>query len=541
VEDFCGNNTTEEQFVTVLSCKPPSAKCRNLVTTLMPMDTDGDQIPDWGMVVLQADDLDAGSDHACGNPIHLAFSPDTADVSMLFDCDDLGENQVQLWVIDDNGNTDFCTVTITIQDNFDVCPENTEQQAVVRGTIATADADMVPNVEVDLVGSNLPAEVTDDLGQYAFPPMPHGGAYVIAPLLNTEHKKGVSTIDLIVLQKHLLGLEPLNSPYKFIAGDANRSETLSAMDLVVLRRLILGMLDTIPNNTSWRFVDAGYQFADPANPLAEDYPETYLIDPLSSDMEVNFIAVKVGDINGSVMNLNGDNEIQTRSDVSRVPIYINDQLLKAGETRTIQIRCKNLATVQGMQFTLRWDPNVLQVSPTVGSASLGEGHWNSNLLDRGMLPVSWTIYDIESEELSDDLLTLRVSALRDGLLSEAGLSIDSEITQMEGVLTTGQRALPELTILPVHDIDEEFAVYQNRPNPFDRKTMIPVISPEQGLLTLEVFNTEGKLVFVQKINGAAGYNEFALDREMFQVQGVYTYKVSTTSEYRTLRMIVVDE
>ena len=142
VEDLCGNITTEEQYITVLNCKPPSAKCRNLTTTLMPMDTDGDQIPDWGMVVLWASDLDAGSDHACGNPVQVAFSDDVNDTSIVFDCDDIGENEVELWVIDDNENTDFCIVTVTIQDNFEVCPEEPGQRALISGNVHTADTHM---------------------------------------------------------------------------------------------------------------------------------------------------------------------------------------------------------------------------------------------------------------------------------------------------------------------------------------------------------------------------------------------------------------
>src|SRR5690606_5391092 len=101
-------------------------------------------------------------------------------------------------------------------------------------------------------------------------PMPHGGAYEVRPYLNREHKKGVSTLDLISLQKHLLGLKELDDPYKFIAADANRSNSLSAMDIVTLRRMILGITDTFMNNTSWRFVDAAYVFADPSNPLEEN-------------------------------------------------------------------------------------------------------------------------------------------------------------------------------------------------------------------------------------------------------------------------------
>lgn len=83
----------------------------------MPMDTDGDGTVDWGMVMVQAEMFDAGSDHPCGNPVTVAFSADPLDVSRVFDCSDLGVNEIEVWAVDDRGLTDFCLTTIEIQDN----------------------------------------------------------------------------------------------------------------------------------------------------------------------------------------------------------------------------------------------------------------------------------------------------------------------------------------------------------------------------------------------------------------------------------------
>ncbi len=58
---------------------------------------------------------------------------------------------------------------------------------------------------------------------------------------NDAYRNGVSTLDLVRIQKHLLGIEPLTSPYDLIAADANNSQSVSAIDLVELRKLILGI------------------------------------------------------------------------------------------------------------------------------------------------------------------------------------------------------------------------------------------------------------------------------------------------------------
>jgi hypothetical protein len=539
VEDFCGNTTTEEQIVTMVSCKPPSAKCMNLATSLMPMDTDNDGLVDWGMIMLEATALDAGSDHVCGNPVTVAFSSDPNNTTRIFDCDDLGENSVQLWVIDDNGNTDFCTVTITVQDNFDVCPDDNVQRSVISGAVKTSVTESVEGVDVILHGSNFKS-ATNAAGAYTFPPMPHGGAYEIQPYLNTQHKKGVSTLDLIQLQKHLLGIKALDDPYKMIAGDANHSGNLSVMDIIILRRLILGLTDTIPNNTSWRFIDAAYDFQEPSNPLSESFPESYQISILNQDMlNIDFVAVKVGDLNGSVMNDIGECGIATRTPTQPLIFYTDDVQLNADETTRIDIRCDKNALVETMQFTLEWFADKVDIVPVSGV--LNDANWNPEHLSTGQLPMSWTVFDRVASEPGLVVLSLDVTAREVIMLSECGIEMGSSITAQEGILSNDVPVTPQMVVRPIESSDDGIVVYQNRPNPFTRKTMVPIVLPAASLTTLEIFNVQGVLVYQSEIMAQKGYNEWMIDAQTLGGQGVYTYRISTATEYRTLRMIVVGE
>ncbi len=86
--------------------------------------------------------------------------------------------------------------------------------------------------------------------------------------------EGVNTLDLVLISQHILGLEPLNSPFKMIAADANKSGSITTSDIVELRNLILGVYTEFPNNTSWRFLDTNFTFPDPANPFQGGYDGT---------------------------------------------------------------------------------------------------------------------------------------------------------------------------------------------------------------------------------------------------------------------------
>ena len=79
---------------------------------------------------------------------------------------------------------------------------------------------------------------------------------------------GVSTLDLVLMQKHILGIDPFDSAYKVIASDVDNNEKVTAADLVNLRRIILGIEDEFSNGqSSWRFVKADVTYPNINDPF----------------------------------------------------------------------------------------------------------------------------------------------------------------------------------------------------------------------------------------------------------------------------------
>lgn len=141
--------------------------------------------------------------------------------------------------------------------------------------------------------------LTDNQGSYAYQNLQRGLDYTIRPIGNANPFNGVTTLDLLLIQKHILGIAPLNSPYRIIAADINNSKSISTLDLILLRRLILNLDSKLTSNSSWRFISADYRFPSPTiNPWLESFPE---IGSFKGDLNIqrSFIAIKVGDVNGS--------------------------------------------------------------------------------------------------------------------------------------------------------------------------------------------------------------------------------------------------
>src|SRR5690606_32022046 len=167
---------------------------------------------------------------------------------------------------------------------------------------------------------------------------------------NNDFKNGVSTLDLLQIQKHLLGIQNLDSPYKLIAADANNSNSLTAVDLIELRKLILGLYSELPNNTSWRFVDKAYVFPNPANPWMQQWPENRALNPLSQGVNhVDFRAIKVGDVNNTVKA--NAQSITPRGSGDVLDLVIDEQAVSAGQTIEVPVYAGEARNLDGMQLT----------------------------------------------------------------------------------------------------------------------------------------------------------------------------------------------
>ncbi|HRK81905.1 MAG TPA: T9SS type A sorting domain-containing protein [Saprospiraceae bacterium] len=198
------------------------------------------------------------------------------------------------------------------------------QQATISGRIATRNNESVSGVTIFVTGQVNAQTLTDENGNYAVQ-VPVGGSYVVRPEYDLDPLNGVSTLDAVLIVRHIEGTEPFTSPYQFIAADVDRNSIINALDTFDLRNLILGVTEEFPNNSSWRFVDAAYQFPNPANPLSLAYPGSVVVSNFSADVTgVNFVAVKTGDVNSTSLTSLRIQEVHFSSIRGRVFHDAND-------------------------------------------------------------------------------------------------------------------------------------------------------------------------------------------------------------------------
>ncbi len=170
----------------------------------------------------------------------------------------------------------------------------------ISGSILTEEDEGISNVQVILEGLENDTITTDSTGEYLFYDLVPGQNYGLSFHKNTNAVNGVSTFDMLLIRKHILGVELLDSPYKMIAADVNNSGSISTFDMIQIRKVILGIETEFTNTTSWKFIPDDYVFPNPLNPFMEAFPTSIQINNIPAAAIIfNVIGTKMGDVNNS--------------------------------------------------------------------------------------------------------------------------------------------------------------------------------------------------------------------------------------------------
>ena len=541
VADGCGNEDADFVPFKVFDAKAPVPICiSGLSTELMPMDEDNDGTVDGGMIAVWASDFIASDIWDCSEPIKYSISraididngaePDMDQTSINITCDDPEVVIVYVYAWDAVGNRDRCEAMLLVNDFMNLCDPDAGPGAAIAGAITNEDQVAASDVQVNLSGQLSRNVMSSDQGDYNFTGLEMGYDYTIAPSKNIDFSNGVSTLDIVLISKHVLGVQPLDSPYKLIAADVNNSSSITTLDLIQLRKLILSIDTEFSKVPSWRFVDAKYNFPDNANPWLEQFPEVININNMEDSMlDGDFVAVKMGDVNGSATP--GRLATDTRNLVGTFNIAVENAELVTGNEYKVPFTAADLANVEGYQFTLNLGEALSLVDVEYGAAT--EEHFG--FINDRTITTSWN-----GEATDKVLFTLVVRANADAALSSV-LNVSSRYTTAEAYNKAGDLLDVALTFAGAEAATADFALYQNTPNPFKGETVIGFNLPEAGEATITISDITGRTLKLVRGDFAKGYNEVRIStNELPAAVGVLSYKLTSAELTATKQMIITE-
>lgn len=530
--DQCGNVDSCSLEVTIGEGRPPTNFCNDFDQVMNPS----------GITEINVDSLvmagTFGGEDFCSD-VTFDFEP------AVVTCDDFSNEPTPisytLTVTDISGNTSTCGNTMFLYDPTNVCSGLTDP--IVAGRVDMHTGEAMEDLEIQLIdaaGASLTQ--TGEYGLFVFENIPMGATCTLQPFRNDDLLNGVSTFDILLISKHILGQQLLEGPYNLIAADVNASGSISTLDILELRKLVLQISDEFPNgNTSWRFIEADHVFTNPNDPFSEPLPESSWLTNMNSDMVgKNFIGLKVGDVNGSASaNFSGENSIEDRV-VGEFILSSNDMELRKGETVRVPIFTEGENTLAALQGTIDFDFGKLKFRDIHAGWMDIEAHDFAEL-EPGLVTLSWFDNDVFFTQPGDELFYLEFEVLENTTLANA-LFINSMKTPAIAYQDGGNPLniswrIHVASTLPVDDASF-FELVQNRPNPFTGETVVLFRLEEEMPVRMELIDLSGRVQVVMEQIGTKGWNEVRLKEEDFVGSGVYVYRLVTPFGSAQKRMVL---
>lgn len=545
VLDGCGNETSGTSFFTIEDKKKPTPYMLNLSTALM----------QDGSVELWAKDFNSGSFDNCSTEDYLYFTfsstvpPQLLDASeedpwydvdgvasendynngnaeawdgltgssaMVFNEDDLQAQEenggllpVSVYVWDHCGNSDLAIVNLKLVDN------GGDASANIAGRVTMEDGTGLAGVTMSAI-SEAPgypySTETEENGEYMFSYNPMGNDYMISGAKNDEWLNGVTTLDIVFIQQHILGVKPLDNEFKLIAADASNDGNISAVDLIQIRKLILGIYEELPNNVSWKLLNA------------EMNNETMVSDLTEDQMNQNFTAIKIADVNNSAVS-NFDQNSLTERKLNALTLNVEESTNKDGTEYSFF--ASNFDEIYGFQFTLEGVSELIEINEN--ALSIDES--NISVVG-GALVLSWNTNKAISVNDDEELFSVKVTSAGNVLISdriaksEAYKGSDLEILDLQLNRSNGE----SINILG-----------QNEPNPFKDESVISFSLAKGGQTQFTIFDVTGKVVYSNSKFYDAGSHSIILNKEDFVgTSNVLYYKIDCGDFTATKKMIILE-
>ena len=358
----CGMKRTCWVNVIVKNNKGPAPICLGSMTvSLMGMDTNDDGINDEGMFDIWAKDLNWKSFSPCGfNPLRFSFSPDSIQMFRRFTCDELGLNDVDMYVFDSHGNYSSCKVKVDVQNNgahITPCerkvnkeeePDTTIVQKYfsIAGQVLTSDRTPYHGLSINFTEIDTIQQLTssfdtsivttldsfvnysgvvlwynrvdtiivenvdtssaqllslsissDSLGNFEFVDMARENmSYLIGAAPVNKSLENIDNDDLDALTEYIIGSRVFASPEEFVAADINEDGDVNLDDLSLLIDFIKGDITTFGANDWIVFYHRDIYDINPASVLKTRRDWVRYDNITASVKDIKFVVVQKGDL-----------------------------------------------------------------------------------------------------------------------------------------------------------------------------------------------------------------------------------------------------
>ncbi len=402
-----------------------------------------------------------------------------------------------------------------------------------KGNIATVTAKLIGTTNNTLLAS----------GSYSFNCLAASTIGTIRLSKNNDIAKanGVTSVDVLLIQRHILNTTKLNSPYKLIAADVDGNKAINSVDVLRMKRLILGTDTTFTSSTKgnrlWEFVDSAYVFPDTTNPFP--FKDSITLNNLTSNRtNQTFIGVKLGDVNYDwnpvIARQFNANSLQLSYSIN------NEESRNENSIVRIPITVSNFKNIAAMQYTLHFDNKdyeFIGIENNELNIDFNEKQANKN----GNIAMLWTDKNAEAITLNDGTKLFTLVLKNKRMRSNTSLEINSDITNVEAWDKDFiQRNILLNKILNSTEGMLGCEMWSFSPNPTSNFIKVNMFCKTNKNITIQLTNVQGKILLQKGFEAVKGSNVLMINlKEHNQIPtGVYYIKAIGLSGEDVKKIIV---
>lgn len=379
---------------------------------------------------------------------------------------------------------------------------------------------------------------------------------------------GVTTQDMVFIQRHILKIDTLNG-YHQLAADVNNTGTITTADLVEIKKLILGIFEKFPSqNKPWQFfpeyIPETYEISFHADPFnMEIGGESYQNEApyLDSDWkyvivngtsgEHGYDAIKMGDVNGtSDPEFAEDENCMDEATIS----YTDGTTLDSVKLHEFDFILKDSTPLAGLQLRFKLDFDLLEYEGSNDGSLFGLTVEDGVNIDtnNNLVTVVWynssgtttdfspgkSLFKIELENL-DTLSNLdEIIKLDDGfynaLIDSSGCltngNIEIEFTQLDS-----RSVNPSATGGNKESFEDHIYVW---PNPFEGSLVIEFMNNKiEGPVEITLVNSLGQKVLTKEVHLDLGRQDIILKISDKTTSGHYLLHIQQGNDSWVKKMI----
>ena len=417
-------------------------------------------------------------------------------------------------------NVSGYSYTFTLQPGefyvFTSAPVKLTNNVSISGNLVTPKGAAINGATVSLNGSG-----TLNNGSYSYS-VSSSSSNTIKVTKNNDVAKanGVTAVDIALIQSNVLGKSALNSPYKLIAADVNGDGKVTALDIVYIKRLILGIDSTFTNSTTkqtrlWNFVDSSYVFPDNTNPFP--VKDSINLSGLSvGRTNQTFIGFKLGDVNWDWSSLIPRTAYNT---VNAVVLNYDAINVSEGNFIKVPVKISNFKDMSGMQFTIGFNAEALKwvgVNNNVLGMEMGTNHANE-----GNISFLWVDPNNEIKTLEDGSVVMELVFEKKANCINEQLDLNGSITSV-GAYDKDYQLQPvvmKASNINAIQITENWTVSPNPATNGVVKTQLQL--KENKMIVFRLVDITGKVVLEQKKECVRGNNNINLQENNILPMGTY--------------------